>query len=687
MPPKMAEGERTAFSLRLAEYASSANLTRCAVIFHGGEPLLAGVDTLVEFAQSLRAAVGPSVTLDIGLQTNGILITDAAIANFERASIAVSLSIDGPREANDLHRTSKRGRSSFDNALRALELLKAHPKVFAGVIAVVDPAISPEALFKFFASHQLPKLDFLLPDSHHLRPPPGRLLNRNLYENWLVRAFDLWLDKYPHIRLRTFEALLDAAIGLPSQTDAFGLGDVSLITVETDGSYHDLDVLKVAKPGATKLKGTVHSTEIAVVAASAEIEAHRGRLRKDGLCDTCKSCTVVDVCGGGSLPHRYGANGFDNPTVYCREMLSLISHARNRIKSGVSADGGEVVVAGFAESINLAEFERAETASQIISQLLDDAAEEGCRGFREALELVAESNPEYGPVIRKLLACEKDDFVRLAMRPGTIAWHRTVRSVSLGRLVHSIDGSELQPKASYLEFILGQNDLLPGIRSGIDDLWLRAPFGAEILFEDDKTASAARPLVEEARKVIRDWRPALFEEMQSTVSDIQFVRDPSAHPEKIVSFSDNVVPGALYVSVLKGQGFIDPFDLADSLIHEHRHQKLYLLERVSPLVQPTNAKFVSPWREDLRPPSGLLHAAFVFVELRRYWMHVLVHGPDRTKIRAANQISETDANLRAAFGTIEKCPLTTRGRELLRVLVERFASEPLPASVCASSPV
>ena len=29
---------------------------------------------------------------------------------------------------------------------------------------------------------------------------------------------------------------------------------------------------------------------------------------------------------------------------------------------------------------------------------------------------------------------------------------------------------------------------------------------------------------------------------------------------------------------------------------------------------------VSPWREDLRPASGLLHAAFVFVELRRFYI-------------------------------------------------------------------
>src|SRR3546814_6932353 len=61
-----------------------------------------------------------------------------AIEAFEEADIAVSLSLDGPRETNGKHRTSRKGRSSFDKVLTALERLKRHPKVFAGIIAVID---------------------------------------------------------------------------------------------------------------------------------------------------------------------------------------------------------------------------------------------------------------------------------------------------------------------------------------------------------------------------------------------------------------------------------------------------------------------------------------------------------------------------------------------------------------------
>ena len=125
---------------------------------------------------------------------------------------------------------------------------------------------------------------------------------------------------------------------------------------------------------------------------------------------------------------------------------------------------------------------------------------------------------------------------------------------------------------------------------------------------------------------------------------------------------------------------IDSYDLADSLIHEHRHQKLYLLERQKPTVEPTSLVVPSPWREDPRPPSGLLHAVFVFVELQRFWSYVHDRGPARLSNRAANQLRDTNSRLAQAFLTLENCPLTPTGGELLEVLRTAAVSSNLEAS-------
>lgn len=669
MPQFLSVTDRTAFSKRLASYLKHESITACAVILHGGEPLLIGVETIVEFAALVKDAVGPSVTVDIGLQTNGLLLTSEAIKAFEAANIAVSLSLDGPKEVNDLHRKTRKGRSSYAKTLAALEHLKKHPSTFSGIIAVIDPHVSPESLFSFFDQHQPPKIDFLLPDSHHLRQPPDRELHPDIYEDWLLRAFDLWFDLYPHLRVRTFEALLDAAAGLPSGTDAFGLGDVSLLTVETDGTYHDLDVLKVVAAGATKLSGSVRDTEIAMVAASDALNAHRRLLSKPGLSAECQSCAEVDVCGGGAVPHRFGQNGFDNPTVYCKEMLALIGHIRQRLKKAL-ADSTTVVVDRElpADDFDFGSFEVAEDAGHLIAELWSKSCVDQLSRFHSALDIINKQHDTPSAIVASK-TLSQENLREMACRPGSVAWQRTVINSASGQNVFAVDGTALHSDALYIDLLQRIPELTTThLRIGTNDHWLRAPFGSAILFEPEEIARTARPVVDAALEIIDRWRPKLGEELRYICKDVQFIRDPTADPDKIVSFSDNVVPGALFVSVMRKDRLIDPHDLADSLIHEYRHQKLYLLERLYPMVEATNLRVVSPWRDDLRPPSGLLHAVFVFVELRRFWDFVRLAGPQHLTVRAINQLRDTDAHLEEGLRTLQSCPLTPAGRALANVL-------------------
>jgi len=675
MPKLLGVHERAAFASRLAEYVRAAELKHCVVVFHGGEPLLMGAEALVGFASQLRDAVGPDVQLDLGLQTNGLLLTREILAQFEEAKIAVSLSLDGPAEANDLHRTSKTGRSSFKKALAGLEALKSVPEVFAGVIAVIDPRIEPRVLFDFFAAHDVPKLDFLLPDAHHLRPPPGRPEQPDLYERWLLSAFDLWLDEYPQLRVRTFEALLDASAGLSSQTDAFGFGDVSLITVETDGTYHDLDVLKVVGQGATRLSGSVHDTSILEVARSPHIQTHRQLLRKEGLCKTCQQCDVVEVCGGGSLPHRHHLNGFRNPTVYCHEMRSLVRHVRHRLAQALSLDVPPAeadIVEEHPWNGEMSRFELAESALPDMTMLWSLACASQATDLRSAFGIFADSSDATGKAESADMAmgAVSERLVEsLARRPGAVAWSRAMLLLDQRRAVHAVDGSAISRDVGYAAWLKTQAISDQAMfEVHMPDPWLRLPFGKSVVFATEDEARQARPVFDAACRIIEQWRPALMTEMMLACSAVQFVRDPSAHPDKIVSFSDNTVPGALFVSVHRGTDLIDPYDLADSLIHEHRHQKLYLLERVAPVAEAGPQKVKSPWREDLRPISGLFHAVFVFVELRRFWRFVLADGPAYLRTRAQSQLEDTDRNLSEAFVTLASSRLTATGKSLLAVL-------------------
>jgi uncharacterized protein len=325
----------------------------------------------------------------------------------------------------------------------------------------------------------------------------------------------------------------------------------------------------------------------------------------------------------------------------------------------------------------LGEFELAESSALAMESLRHSAADEYVPRFRAVIEQIQTSGDLLASVAQGLLTNGDLQNV-LACKSGSIAWARAYESRQQGRRVFAVDGTEITADAGYLNFLAAVEPVdAEEIAINLDDPWLRIPFGMAIDFDSGAASpNDAKQLVKAALEIIRGWRPALHRELVQTCDAVQFVRDRTAHPDKIISFSDDAVPGALYVSAIQGTKIVDAYDMADSLIHEHRHQKLYLLERLAPTVQPGAAKVVSPWREELRPPSGLLHAVFVFVELRRFWIFVRDTGPSELYSRAENQVLVTDRRLQQAFATLRDCPLTTSGRALAETLehaVEREA--------------
>jgi len=674
-PFVMSQNHRQLLAFRISEYVETKQLKEIVVVFHGGEPLLAGVETITETARWIQEAVPSWCKVGFSLQTNGVLLTRLILAQLEQLRIGVSLSIDGHREAHNLHRLDHKGNSSFDVVEKSLKTLKDYPAIYSGLIAVIDPLIRPKDLFDFFNAFQPPQIDFLLPDANHHCLPPGRADNSNLYASWLTEAFDIWFDQYSYIPVRTFDAILSGLAGLASNTDSFGFGDVSLLMIETDGSYHDLDVLKITSDGITSLGTTLEESSIRnIVASSSQIQNHRKLLTYEGLSLQCQTCSVVDICGGGSIPHRYAEDGFTHPTVYCHEMLTLINHARNRLQHQLDLEVINVNIAHNLEKeidFDITKFDKSETSEPIIEFLLKTWLDEANKDFQAALEWSLEEDSKQLEAIEKIRFSIKSGS-HIAIYPSISMWTSVVKRKMLGIKIYTIDDDLVVANTHYPSKII---DLLRTLNCGNEqsylvhrnDEYLRTPFGKKILFENEQTADQGRKILQESLELIESWRPTLVNEMRLISPEIQFIRDLTAHPEKIVSFSDSSVPGALYVSITKGSHFVDVYDLADSLIHEHRHQKLYLLQRSTPLVICDTSLVSSPWREDLRPPSGLLHAVFVFTHLLEFWLYLAEHS-EVNQVKADKQIEIIRSRLLEGFTTLRKTPLTKVGFSLVNRL-------------------
>ena len=337
---------------RIAEHAAAHSLAEVQVVLHGGEPLLAGYDRLQAIITGLHEALAGTCRVDLRIHTNGVQLSVELCELFAKYRVKVGISLDGDQAANDRHRVYANGQSSYGKVIRAIELLNAgrFRSLFAGLLCTIDVANDPLVVYESLMALRPPRIDFLLPHATWDHPPARRPGAEHEYADWLTAISDRWISDGRPAEIRTFDSIISTLRGGESLTEALGLGPTGLVVIETDGSYEQVDSLKVAYEGAPETGLNVFSHSLDMVARHPGIAAREQGIA--GLCQTCRDCPVVGSCGGGLYTHRYrDGSGFDNPSVYCADLLALISHVGTHHPTHtISAAGFAALGAGLGEA-------------------------------------------------------------------------------------------------------------------------------------------------------------------------------------------------------------------------------------------------------------------------------------------------------------------------------------------------
>ena len=132
-----------------------------------------------------------------------------------------------------------------------------------------------------------------------------------------------------------------------------------------------------------------------------------------------------------------------------------------------------------------------------------------------------------------------------------------------------------------------------------------------------------------------------------------------------VSYSDPSLPLSVFVScpLLTERNRVER--LAENIVHEALHLQLSLVERVQPLIidGPDEKPVFSPWRDEWRTVRGLVHAVYVFGNLRSFWKGVASKRPESSSFAQA-RIQTIDAEMAGAAHLVENRSLTAAGRRL-----------------------
>lgn len=337
---------------RIAEHTAAHDLAGVRVSLHGGEPLLHGVDFPRHVVQTLRTMLW-GLDVRVSMQTNGTLVTPQIAAELGDLGIGVGVSIDGPPEANDRFRRTIAGTSTINRTVAGIAALHevgvAPDGPLAGLLSVVDVRNRPLETYEFLASLGAPSIDFLLPHGNHDEPPAyvpaappeagpeGR--EATPYADWLIRIFDHWIEEpAPRVRIRLFDDIINLVLGGRHAFEGLGLEPSTLVVIEASGQIELVDHLKSTYDGAVQTGHSVATSTLDEVLEHPGVVC--GQLGLDALHETCRSCDVVSICGGGLLSHRWSrVFGLRTPTVYCADMYRLVTHIERVVWARLSAVG------------------------------------------------------------------------------------------------------------------------------------------------------------------------------------------------------------------------------------------------------------------------------------------------------------------------------------------------------------
>jgi uncharacterized protein len=337
-PKTMSSTITSATISRISEYCNEFKPRVIYIVFHGGEPLLAEKKVFRDIVDGIREACH-NTEVRFTVQTNGTLLTEDWCLFFRDLQIQVGISIDGPEEIHNQNRVFHNERGSFSEVVRGIRLRDQYLE--GGLISVVNVNMSASRFYDFLKTIKAKRLNLLLPDNHHDHLPPGMNATNGVltstYGDWMIDLYELWKDDRSADKptITFFENIICIIAGYNKGDELIGNLTNGAITIETNGDIQVVDPLRICEDGFTKGTLNVLKNRIAEIEnLELYIEYFFSHTR---VASKCARCPILSICGGGYLGHRYSKEArFNNPSIYCSDLMKLICHIQNDVAKMVS---------------------------------------------------------------------------------------------------------------------------------------------------------------------------------------------------------------------------------------------------------------------------------------------------------------------------------------------------------------
>ncbi len=286
--------------------------------WHGGEPLLAGMDFYGEVLR-LQKIYGQGRPVLNTLQTNGTGITDDWCHFFKDADFLLGVSIDGPEDLHNAYRKNHSGKGSFADTMRGVSLLQKHHIPFNALTTVNRKNMqAPQAVYHFLREltdyiQFLPVVESVVTcaeQGQHFSTPPGIhaastapavtdfSVSPGGYGTFLCEIWKMWKQEdegKKHIQL--FDVTLAALQGIPSELCMHNPLCGHSGSIEANGDIYACDRYAFS---AYKLGNIMHTPHGQIMEQNRIFGMHKTY----GLPAECFDCPHITLCFGACPKDR-----------------------------------------------------------------------------------------------------------------------------------------------------------------------------------------------------------------------------------------------------------------------------------------------------------------------------------------------------------------------------------------------
>ena len=306
------------------QYCEACEADELSFCWHGGEPLLLGLDFFRK-AMEFEAKYSGGRKVNNTIQTNGTLLNAEWCRFFAKNGFLVGISLDGPKDIHDSYRLSKSSKPTFDKVMDAVRLLRVYGVEF-NTLSVVNARCEGRGaeIYRFFRDIVKSRYMQFLPAVEHVvdmpgyhRPlivPPGKegarlapwSVSAEGYGKFLCDIFDEWSRQdVGHVFVQMFDATLAGWCGVQPGVCSMGETCGENLTIEHNGDVYCCDHFVYPH----YLLGNIREHSLREIFDSAA-RVQFGLDKRNTLPAECLGCEWYRACHGECPKHRFGKKNY-----------------------------------------------------------------------------------------------------------------------------------------------------------------------------------------------------------------------------------------------------------------------------------------------------------------------------------------------------------------------------------------